>query len=143
MNQSNKLCTELLATYRDFEPLNAKRIVGYKLVEKKNLNYYSIVTGMFRYKPGSVAKSSYSNLYKHEAEHLVEQHLIDRLAIFTTPEDARAALNEYERLTGAENIVLLEIELSGNLETAVYTNQYASNLPVYIGSVMENIKEIK
>lgn len=143
MNASNKLCKELLATYEDFEPLNAKQIVGYKLALKSNLNYYSIVTGMFRYKPGNVAKSSYSNLYKHEAEHLVEQHLIDRLAIFTTPEDARAALQEYERIMDAKNIVLLEIELSGKLEKAVYNNQYVSGLPVYIGAVMEKITEIK
>lgn len=143
MNQSNKLCTELLATYQDFEPLHVKRIVGYKLALKINLNYYSMVTGLFRYRPGSVAKSSYSGLYQHQAEHLVEQHLIDRLAIFTNPEDARVALQEYERIMGATNIVLLEIELSGKLEKAVYTNQYASNLPVYIGSVMEKVTEIK
>jgi hypothetical protein len=142
MNQSNKLCTELLATYKSFVALPGHRIVGFKLAEKKNLNFYSIVTGMFRYKPGSVAKSSYSVLYEQDGQ-LLEDHLVDRLAIFTTPADARAALNEYERLTGADNIVLLKIELSGDLESAIYTNQYASNLPVYIGSVMEKVTEIK
>lgn len=140
MNQSNKLCTELLGKYKDFKEIKEKSIVGYKLVDKKNLNYYSIVSGMFRYKTGRIGKSSYTPLYEREGEHLNE-HLVNRLAVFTDPSDARDALEKYTEMDSNNHLVVLEIEISGDLETALYTNQCVSEKVVYVGSIIEKIKE--
>ena len=64
MNASNRLCKELLCKYTEFNRLNKNKFIGYKVAEKKNLNYYSVVTGLFRYKARRVSENSYSSLYQ-------------------------------------------------------------------------------
>ena len=144
MNASNKLCEELLCDYTEFEDIKAKEFIGYKLVERKGgPNYYSIVSGMFRYKSRHVSHSSYTALYEREKLHYNE-HLKNRLAVFTTPEDAYNALCNYNDIADYNtNLVIIEITMKGNLEKAKYTNKYVKGLDVVIGDIMERVVEKK
>lgn len=143
MKASNELCVELLPTYSDFEQFDDKKFVGYKLAMKKGDNHYSIVTGLFRYKAGTIGPSSYSGLYKKEIEHYNE-HLQDRLSVFTNKEDAMKALCLYNELENdCTDLALLEITISNNLEKAKYSNKFISNLDVVVGKTMSKIVEIE
>lgn len=142
MNASNLLCEPLAPIYKDFKELELKSFKGYKLVEKKNLNYYSIVTGLFRYKEGRIKHSSYTSLYEKNPE-FYNSELHNRLAVFKTPEDAKNFLKDYVDMckTNSE-LVVLEIEISGNLKEAICSNRFVQDFKCVIGDVMSNIKEI-
>jgi hypothetical protein len=142
MEASNQLCTELIPKYKDFNQLDKESFKGYKLVCKKNLNYYSIVTGMFRYKSGKIGPASYSGLYERYEEHF-QEHLKNRLAICTTPEDAHKMLCSYNETHPDVELVVLEIEISGELETATAYNSVCEDIPVVIGNTIGRIKELK
>lgn len=142
MQASNELCKELIPKYKDFKELkNIKTFIGYKLVSKKNLNYYSIVTGLFRYKPGKIGRSSYSVLYEKNKEYY-QEHLKDRLAICTNVNDAKNMLSSFNENNPNENLVILKIEISGELEKAISYNKNCNNVDVVIGNKIESIKEI-
>jgi hypothetical protein len=142
MNASNLLCEPLIPVYKDFKELNEKSFKGYKLVEKKNLNYYSIVTGLFRYKEGRISGSSYTSLYEKNPE-FYNKELHNRLAVFKTPEDAEFFLREYLNLCDRESdLVILEIEISGDLKEAICSNRFVENIECVIGNSMIKIKEI-
>ena len=143
MNASNKLCEELLCRYSDFEPLIEEKFIGYKVAEKKNLNYYSAVTGLFRYKSRSVSDNSYSTLYE---KHGVFYNAImkDKVSVFRKKEDAIKFLSEFKNIVAYKTeLVLLEITLSTNLQTVKCSNKYHKDLEAVAGCVMEKIKEIE
>ena len=144
MNASNKLCKELASTYSDFIKIKDKEFVGYKLVDKKNLNYYSIVSGMFRYKARRISNNSYSELYRR-TENLYNENLNDRLAIFKNKKEAINFLSEYNNIEDPKfktKLVLLELTISESLEKAKCSNKFCKNYDVVIGGVIENVKEI-
>lgn len=142
MDRSNRLCEELIPTYSNFEPYSGEEFVGYKLVEKWNLNYYSIVTGLFRYKPGKIKHSSYSGLHqKNENSYNVELH--NRLCVFSNKKDALESLISYKDIADYEtNLVILEIKISGNLKSAKFSNISVKDIPVIIGDTIESVREI-
>lgn len=143
MNASNILCEELLCRYSDFEPLIEEQFVGYKVAEKKNLNYYSAVTGLFRYKSRSVSDNSYSTLYE---KHGVFYNPImkDKVSVFREKEDAVKFLSEFKNIVAYKTeLVLLEITLSKNLQAVKCSNKYHKNLDAVARCVMEKIKEVK
>lgn len=143
MNASNLLCEPLAPTYTGFKDLELEKFKGYKLVQKMNLNYYSIVSGLFRYKTGSVRHSSYTSLYEKNPDYY-NSELHNRLAVFKTPEDAENFLKEYVNICkkGFE-LVVLEIEISGRLKEATCSNQFVKNFDCVIGDKMSIIKEYK
>jgi len=142
MNASNLLCEPLIPVYKNFKELNEKSFKGYKLVEKKNLNYYSIVTGLFRYKEGRISGSSYTSLYEKNPDYY-NKELHNRLAVFKTTQDAELFLKEYLNLCDREsNLVILEIEISGDLKEAICSNRFVENIECVIGNTMTSIKEI-
>lgn len=141
MEASNQLCVELIPKYKDFKELKSNTFKGYKLVCKKNLNYYSIVTGHFRYKPGKIDKASYSVLYEKNKD-FYQEHLKNRLAICTNTNDANNMLSSFKEKYPKTNLVLLEIKLSGNLQKATSYNKFCDDVTVVIGSVIESVKEI-
>lgn len=144
MNCSSKLCTELLCEYSDFSPCKKKVFVGYKLAEKKGANYYSIVSGMFRYIARRVeGRSSYSELYRKEKIHY-NKKLDGKLSIFKNKEDAIESLIKYRDIIDYEiKLALIEITISEDLEEAKYSNKFVSNLDVVIGGMIDKVKEIK
>jgi len=144
MNASHLLCTDLLPTYTEFKSYSGKEFTGYKLaVRKGGPNYYSIVTGLFRYKASVIGPKSYSNLYKQEKKHYNE-HLSDRVSVFTNKEDAKNALFGYKDIdTHNGTLVLIQMTLSMGLEKAKYTNKNVTELDVVVGKRMEDIIELE
>lgn len=142
MNISTKLCDELIPKYSNFKNYDNNTFIGYKLVEKWNLNYYSIVTGLFRYKAGKIGNSSYSELHnKNKNSYNIELH--NRLAIFVNKQDAIDALIKYQDIADYNtNLVVLEIQISGNLKSAEFCNICVNNKPVIIGDCIDNVREI-
>lgn len=142
MNASNLLCEPLVPIYKDFKTIKEKEFVGYKLVEKINSNYYSIASGLFRYKEGFIKHSSYTSLYEKNPE-FYNSELHNRLAVFKSPEDANNFLKDYIKYcyNGSE-LVILEILISGDLKEATCSNNFAKNYTCIIGDFIKKIKEI-
>jgi hypothetical protein len=141
MNASNLLCEPLVPIYKDFKEMTLNKFKGYKLAEKKGVNYYSIATGLFRYKEGRIKHSSYTSLYEKNPE-FYNPELHNRLSVFKTPEDANLFLKEYANLCKNESeLVILEIELYGNLKEATCSNRFVQDIECVIGDVMSSIKE--
>lgn len=142
MNASNKLCTELIPVYREFKKFKQESYTGYKLVQKRNLNYYSVVTGMFRYKVGRIGHSSYSGLYEKNKE-FYEERLLNRLSVFKDKEKAIKFLCKYNQLVDDNcELVLLEISISKDLEEAICFNKYCDDSEVVIGGSIDKIREV-
>jgi len=143
MNASNRLCEQLLCKYTNFHRLNEKKIVGYKVAEKKNLNYYSVVTGLFRYKSRLVSENSYSSLYQRGTD-VYEDIMKDKVSVFREKEDAIKFLSEFPKFINYNTeLVLLEITLSKNLYSVKCSNDFHSELDAVAGEFMEKIKEIE
>lgn len=140
MEASNELCTELAPKYSEFKQMPLKTFKGYKLVCKKNLNYYSIVSGHFRYKPGKIGRSSYSVLYERNKEYY-QEHLKNKLAICVNPKDAFDMLSPFKDINPTVNLILLEIELSGSLEEAKAKNKFCDDINVVVGNTIESVRE--
>lgn len=143
MNASNRLCEELICQYTDFKKLNQKTFVGYKLAEKKNLNYYSVVTGLFRYKVRNVSENSYSSLYQR-GNKFYQKIMEDKVSVFEKKQDAIDFLSEFPNFIDyPTELVLLEITISDNLYSVKCSNDFHSNLNAVAGSYMEKIREIE
>jgi hypothetical protein len=142
MNASNKICQELVCVYNEFSDLNQNTFTGYKLVSKKNLNYYSIVTGLFRYRSKNVSENSYHELHRRDNKYFNEK-LINRVSAFINEEDAYNALISYIDIdTHKCELVMVELTLSGYLEKAYATNKNCKG-EVVVGNTIEKVKEIK
>ena len=143
MNASNKLCEELLCRYSDFEPLEEETFIGYKVAEKKNLNYYSAVTGLFRYKSRSVSYNSYSSLYEKHGI-FYDSIMKDKVSVFRNKEDAIKFLSEFPNIVKYKTeLVLLEMTVSTNLQAVKCSNKYHKDLEAVAGCVMERIREVE
>ena len=143
MNQSNKLCESLQGSYDNFRKSDKVSFTGYKLVQKINLNYYSIVTGLFRYKTKSVSENSYHTVHERDGIHY-DERLVNRVAVFEKVEHAQKALERYKEIaTHKIELVIMEISISQDLESATFTNSEITNAPVMIGNVMDKTTEVK
>jgi len=145
MNASNQLCVELLPIYTNLQPLGKDEFVGYKVAEKKGgPNYYSVVTGLFRYKARNIKNNSYSNLYKNKAGDHYNPEVINSVGVFHTPEDAQLALAKYlEFVDHNPNLVVLQITIKKNLRSGIYSNQFVKELPIVFGDMMDKVVELK
>ena len=143
MNASNKICAELVCEYNSFEPYDGKTFKGYKLVQKNNLNYYSIVTGLFRYKAKRVSENSYHELHRRCDCHFNES-LVNKVAIFQNEEDAYKALIGYHEIdTHKYELAMLEVTIKGDLERAIHSNRDCKGAVVVVGHTIDRVKEIK
>jgi len=143
MIASNLLCQPLIPVYKNFRELDIKTFKGYKLVDKHNSNYYSIATGLFRYKEGRIKHSSYSSLYQNNPD-FYNNELHNRLSIFYSIEDAKNFLKEYTNICNpSSKLVVLEIVLSGNLKEAFCSNTFVTDYKCVIGDCIESVKEVK
>jgi hypothetical protein len=143
MYASHKICHELVCVYDQFAPMPGSEFKGYKLVQKTNLNYYSIVTGLFRYKSKNVSQNSYHELHRKSDSRFTEK-LVDRVAIFKNEEEAYKTLIGYHEIDRHNyELAMLEITISGSLEQAVCSNREYKGAEVVIGDTIEKVKEIK
>ena len=142
MYKSSDLCYELIPSYSKFEETKYNSFKGYKLVEKKNLNYYSIVTGQFRYKSGKIDRSSYSKLYQKD-DKFYNKKLHNKLSVFKEKEDAIEALEKFKEISDRKcELVLLEIVITGDLEKALLSNSIVEDREVYVGNIIESVREV-
>src|SRR5690554_1923275 len=134
---SSKLNDEYLCKYSNIFQFNKKKFTGYKLVRKRNLNYYSIVTGMYRYKPGNVnSTTSYWKLYKNTQYHIDEME--DKIAVFKSLEDLDKFYPDHYL---DDTVVILKVELTGNLiELDMHNSKYECN--AIAGTTIINMKEL-
>jgi hypothetical protein len=144
---SHRLLEEFVPTYSDFEESSLESFKGYKVVEKVNLNYYSVVTGMFRYQRGAIETKSYSSLYKKNLEYYNE-NLFDKLSIFANKQDAIDSLIDSKPViknwsSGNNDLALMEINISGDIKKATFCNKYVTDKDIYVGCVIDSIKEIE
>jgi DNA/RNA endonuclease YhcR with UshA esterase domain len=142
MKASNLLCHPLIPFYKSFKRIDIKSFKGYKLVDKHNSNYYSIASGLFRYKEGKIKHSSYTSLYQNNPE-FYNSELHNRLSIFKNINDAKNFLKEYINICNPNsNLVVLEIVISGNLKEALCSNTFVVDYECVIGDCIESIREI-
>lgn len=144
---SNKLLEKFVPIYSDFEVTNLNKFKGYKLVEKINLNYYSIVSGLFRYQTGKIDHKSYSSLYEKNPKYF-NNHLLNKVAVFTNKEDAIEALGESKPIikgwsSGSNDLALMEIVIGDNIEKAKFSNISVDDKDVFIGDSIISIKELQ
>ena len=144
---SNRLLEEFVPNYTNFEETSLDSFKGYKVVEKINLNYYSVVSGLFRYQRGTIDHKSYSSLYKKNMEYFNE-HLLDRICVFVNKEDAIEALIETKHIIkkwsgGSNDLALMEVTISDNLESALFSNKSVDDREVYIGGCIDSVREIE
>lgn len=92
-------------------PVRAKKVWGYKLVLDKGENFYSISTGMFRYKLGPIKRieADYSIIY--EETKFFSPDIVGKIAVFNDPFDVDILYpNRDKDLT-----CLLRIQIGGDL----------------------------
>ena len=142
MYKSGDLCYDLIPSYSKFNEFKYDSFKGYKLAEKKNLNYYSIVTGQFRYKSGKIERSSYTKLYEKDSK-IYNKNLHNKLSIFKNKKDAIESLNKFKEISDRDcELVLLEIVITGSLSEALLSNSMVEEREVVVGNVIESVREI-
>ncbi len=141
-NASNKIYKELVPRYTNFSDFKSENFKGFKVVVKTNGNYYSVVSGLFRYKPRRVSQNSYHTLY-YGTEHY-RPELIDKVGIFVNKDDAVKALESYDISEHGQNseLVVVSVELSGELISCDYTNRSVDSVPVVLGTIIDSVKEV-
>lgn len=141
-NASNKICEKLVPEYTNFSDYDGKTFEGYKVVIKKHGNYYSVVSGLFRYRPKRVSQNSYHTLY-YGTKHYNDK-LVDKVGIFFNKEDSIKALESYNvDVEPGCHLVVVSVKLSGDLISCDYSNCSVNNVPVVLGTIIESVKEIE
>lgn len=110
---SGMLNDECLCEYSNISQINDKAVTGFKLVREMNLNYYSIGTGMFRYKTGPIDKihAQYHKLYENTPYY--REEMVGKTAIFKSIEDLTQFYPTWVK--GEAEIVIMKITLGGDL----------------------------
>lgn len=136
---SSELNERYLCKYSDIQKLNKKAVKGFKLVQDMTENYYSVGTGLYRYKTGRVKRrnTDYANLYRG-TEYYVEE-MNDKTAMFTSVEDLHKF---YPEAKDSDKVCIVEFTLSGDLISATVSNQFHS-CKVYAGSRIDKIERWK
>jgi hypothetical protein len=134
--RSSELNEQYLPIYAAVKQLSSDYVTGYKLVLDTKENYYSVLTGLFRYKLGFVSKfSEYSELYNKKGLH--NPIMVGKIAIFKNIEDIPKLL---PGLCEEQQNCIIKIYLSTDLYQVTATNNFAENIPMYIGRCIEKIE---
>lgn len=133
-NSSSEYNEEYICTYKNPVRIDKKSVWGFKLVQDRGENFYSIGTGKYRYQRGRVLRksSNYSNVYK-DTEYYCED-MIGKTAIFKTLTDLKSFYPEWED----DNVCILVIELTGDIIEINASNKY-HNCDVYAGSIIKTL----
>lgn len=135
MNQpasSSKINSKYLCKYTNPSKSRYDSAWGFKLVVDRGENFYSIFTGAYRYRIGSVKKfgQDWHKLYRGSGFYCSE--MIDRTAAFNTVED----LKKFFPSWNTEGFCIIRVKLAKDLITLEATNNLYT-CRVYAG------KEIK
>lgn len=118
---SNKRNEEHLLTFKDIVNSQKEKFTGYKILRYSGGNYYSVTTGMFRYKPRFIdcGPKAYSHIYDDTSEY--EGDMVGKTAIFHTKEDA---IKMFGDLLTYDNIHLVELTIDTELIEGVCSNKH-------------------
>lgn len=136
---SSHLHDSIILNYQNFSKLKEEKVKGYKVVREYNLNYYSAITGLYRYKVGRVdSVSNYHKLY--QGTEYYREEMVGKIAIFKDINDAEKLLEHMIKIDGDnEKFKILEIELSGNLLNCEIINDFMGPCDMYCGTTIKNI----
>lgn len=134
---SNKLNEEFILKYSNVTEVSKKSLIGFKLVLDRVENFYSVGTGLYRYKVGRVKRrnTDYSKLYKG-TEHYVSE-MSDKISVFTSIEDVYKSYPFIDK--SDSRFCIVQVTLTGDIIKATATNEFNSCV-VYAGSSIDKIK---
>lgn len=108
---SSKIEQQLVCEYSNIRPIGNRSILGYKLVYQGSGNYYSLVSGLFRYKLGPVdTMNNYHTIY--EGTPYFCEDMIGRVAVFKSLNDLESFYPEYKDI---DHAVVVTMEISNDL----------------------------
>ncbi len=131
-----------LIKHKSLEKINKRTVAGYKLARERALNYYSLATGMFRYKTGKIdiRKTTYHNLYKGTDNY--NDIMVGKIAIFKNMEDLNKFYPNWDKDTNAINrLVILKIELFGDIHSLV-SERNGEECEMYAGTTILSIRKV-
>jgi hypothetical protein len=125
------------AEHELIKEISEPSVTGYKLVRCNRDNYYSIITGLFRYKLGRISKmSSYHSLYKERKTW--RDFMVGKTSIFKSIEDV---YKWFPCLVTSDEVKIVKFTLSGDLHL-VLSKRDGIELETYIGNTIEKIENI-
>jgi len=138
-SNSGKLNDECLCEYSNIRYLSVKTFTGYKLVREKNLNFYSVATGMFRYKTGPIDKihAKYHTLYENTPQ--FREEMVGKTGIFSNVEDLKKFYPTWSE--GDNSVTILKIVLGGEL-ISMDAKSPSHSCEVVAGSEIISMKKI-
>jgi len=135
---SNKVNEEFTMSYSNIVVCDKTTFTGYKVLRYSAGNYYSVTTGMFRYKKQFIDRTSpYSKLYENTADYSSEME--GHTAIFASKEDALKMIPNL--IEEKENVHLVEIIISNNLISGDCENKF-HNCKFIAGRNLVSIKKV-
>jgi hypothetical protein len=117
--------------------IDEKTVTGFKLVRHNQDNYYSVISGLFRYKLGRISRmSSYHSLYQNRDT--FRDFMVGKTSIFKSIEDLK---KWFPCLVMTDEVIIIEITLSGDLHL-VNSKRGDIEVETYIGNTIEKINEV-
>lgn len=133
---SGKINTLFEATYEVVKPINKSSVTGFKLVRDKGENFYSVLTGSFRYKTGRI-RGNYHRLYKETPS--FNQEMVEKTAVFKNLEDVEKF---FPKLSQDKSCCVVKMEISGDLKFVKGSNKHKQDVEMYIGNTIKSIQRI-
>jgi len=117
--------------------IDEKTVTGFKLVRHNQDNYYSVISGLFRYKLGRISRmSSYHSLYQNRDT--FRDFMVGKTSIFKSIEDLK---KWFPCLVMTDEVIIIEITLSGDLHL-VNSKRGDIEVETYIGNTIEKINKV-
>lgn len=122
-------------------PLNKKEYIGIKVVVDKGENFYSIASGMYRYKTGRVLnKSGYDKLYKNNNSEYYRAFMEGKTAVFIKPSHAYRCFPE---LMDNPDYAFVKVTLTGNLQQVLMKRKGIDGIfNVILGDEIKSIERL-
>lgn len=123
-------------------PHIGKQFTGIKVVVDKGENFYSIASGMYRYKPGLVSnKSGYDKLYEANNSEFYRDFMVGKTAVF---EKLSHAYRCFPELMDRKNYAFIQMTLGGPLQTVMMERHgNPEQFRVVIGGKILDMQRIK
>jgi hypothetical protein len=134
---SSEINSMFEAEHELIKKIDEKEVVGFKLVRNNQDNFYSVISGLFRYKVGRISRmSSYHSLY--EGRDSFRDFMVGKTSIFKTIEDLK---KWFPCLVMTNQVVVVKIVLSGDLQL-VKSTRGDVEVETYIGNTIKEIEKI-
>lgn len=138
---SGKLDDTFLLKTENPEPITNKTVIGFKLVRDFTENFYSISSGLYRYKTGRVLRknSTYYRLYENTEYYCKD--LVDKVTVFKSIEDLKRMCDIDELEIKERRFAVVEMTLGGNL-IKLTSRSKTDKCEVYAGTEIIKIRKL-